>query len=105
HRRTAPPASTRTLHYDSVWGDVTYDLVLSDWQTVDGVRVAMTRKYELNGRVVMETKLSQVRLNAARAADRLVIPAAYLTDARGPATGSVPYQWVIRRQFIGVYLD
>jgi len=104
-RATGLPARIRTLDYDSVWGDVTYDLVLSDWQTVDGVRVAMTRKYELNGRVVMETKISQVRLNAPLAADRLVIPAAYLADVRGPAAGSVPYQWIIRRQFIGVYLD
>src|SRR5262249_7409054 len=45
---TGLPARVRTLDYDNIWGDVAYDLLLSDWQTVDGVKVAMTRKYELN---------------------------------------------------------
>jgi hypothetical protein len=49
------PARVRTLDYDNIWGDVTYDLVLSDWRTVDGgVRVATSRKYELNGRPIAE---------------------------------------------------
>lgn len=104
-RGTGLPARIRTLDYDNIWGDVTYDLVLSDWQTVDGVRIAMTRKYELNGRTVMETKITESKVNAPLAADRLVIPDAYLTGARGAATGDVPYQWIIRRQFIGVYMD
>jgi glyoxylase-like metal-dependent hydrolase (beta-lactamase superfamily II) len=104
-RATGLPARIRTLDYDNIWGDVTYDLVLSDWQTVDGVRIATSRKYELNGRTVADTKITETRINAPLAADRLVIPAAFLAGARGPATGDVPYQWVIRRQFIGTYLD
>ena len=44
---TGLPARIRSLDYDNIWGDVTYDLVLSDWQVVEGVRVATTRKYEL----------------------------------------------------------
>ena len=31
---TGLPARVRTLDYDNIWGDVTCDLVLSDWQTV-----------------------------------------------------------------------
>jgi glyoxylase-like metal-dependent hydrolase (beta-lactamase superfamily II) len=104
-RGTGLPARIRTLDYDNIWGDVTYDLVLSDWQTVDGVRVPMTRMYELNGRPVTEIKLTEVKVNAPIAADRLAIPAAFKTGAAKPATGAVPYQWVLRRQFIGVYLD
>ena len=84
---------------------MTYDLVLSDWQTVDGIKGAMTRNYELNGRPVVEIKLTDVKLNAPLAADKLAIPAAFKTGAAKPATGPVPYQWVIRRQFIGVYMD
>src|SRR5213592_874896 len=38
-RGTGLPARIRTLDYDNVWGDVTYDLVLADWQTIDDVRV------------------------------------------------------------------
>ena len=28
-----------------------------------------------------------------------------LANAAKPATGNVPYQWVIRRQYIGTYMD
>ena len=44
-RATGLPARIRTLDYDNIWGDVSYDLVLADWQTMDGVRVASSRKY------------------------------------------------------------
>jgi len=99
------PARIRTLDYDSVWGDVTYDLVLSDWQTFDGIKVAATRTYELNGKTIMEVKLTEAKLNVPVAADRVTIPAAYKAAAAKPVAGKVPHQWVIRRQFIGTYLD
>ena len=102
---TGLPARVRSLDYDGVWGDVTWDVVLSDWQTFDNVRVATTRTYELNGRMVAETKLTDVKMNGAFASDRLGIPTAFTTGAPKPAAGAVPYQWVIRRQFIGTYLD
>jgi len=104
-RASGLPARIRTLDYDNVWGDVTYDLVLADWQAVNGVRVAMSQKYELNGRTVVDAKITEVKINAPVAADRLAIPAAYRDGAPAPATRNVPYQWVMRRQFIGVYLD
>ena len=50
--KTGLPARVRTLDYDNVWGDVNYDLVLSDWRTMGGVRIAASQKYELNGRVM-----------------------------------------------------
>jgi len=102
---TGLPARIRTLDYDNIWGDVTYDLVLADWKTFDGVRVATDRKYELNGRTVTEVKLTEAKMNAPVAAERFGIPAAFISAAPKPPTGPVPYQWVIRRQFIGTYLD
>jgi glyoxylase-like metal-dependent hydrolase (beta-lactamase superfamily II) len=102
---TGLPARIRSLDYDNIWGDVPFDLVLSDWQTFDGVKVATTRKYELSGRTVIEVKVTDVKMNAPVAAERFGIPTAYLTGAPKPATGAVPYQWVIRRQFIGTYMD
>jgi len=103
--QTGLPARIRTLDYDNIWGDVTYDLALSDWRTMDGLRVATTRKYELNGRPVAEIKITDVKVNAPVAPERLAIPAAFKSGAPGPASGRVPYQWVLRRQFIGTYLD
>jgi glyoxylase-like metal-dependent hydrolase (beta-lactamase superfamily II) len=95
----------RTLDYDNVWGDVTYDLVLSDWRELDGVKIATHRKAELNGKLVSETRFTDVRINPAVDAARFEVPAELRADAAKPATRNVPYQWVIRRQFIGVYLD
>jgi glyoxylase-like metal-dependent hydrolase (beta-lactamase superfamily II) len=105
-RATGLPARVRTLDYDNMWGDVTYDLVLSDWQTIDRLRIATTRKYELNGRAIIEMKIAEAKVNAPVAADAFAIPAPFTAAASKPATGpAVPYQWVIRRQFIGTYLD
>jgi glyoxylase-like metal-dependent hydrolase (beta-lactamase superfamily II) len=104
-RATGLPARVRSLDYDNIWGDVVYDLVLSDWQAVDGLQVPLTRKYELNGRTVMEIRLTEVKLDAPISADQLAIPASFRAGAPRPATGAVPYQWVIRRQFIGTYMD
>jgi len=104
-RASGLPARIRTLDYDSIWGDVAYDLVLSDWQVLDGVRVATTQRYELSRRLVMETKIADLKKNIPIGAGQLAIPDAFRGGAARPATADVPYQWVLRRQFTGVYLD
>src|SRR5688572_22093722 len=102
---TGLPSRVRTLDYDNIWSDVNYDLVLSGWRDFGGMKIATERKYELNGRVVIETKFSDVTINPGVDAARFEVPAEIRTDAARPATRNVPYQWVIRRQFIGVYMD
>jgi glyoxylase-like metal-dependent hydrolase (beta-lactamase superfamily II) len=105
-RTSALPVRIRSLDYDNIWGDVSFDVAFSDWQVVDGVRMASTRSYELNGRKVVEVKVTETKVNAPAAAERFSIPDAYKTGAPKPAPAErVPYQWVIRRQFIGTYLD
>src|SRR5215510_2141074 len=103
--QTRLPARIRTLDYDNIWGDSTYDLTLADWRTLGGVRVATSQHYELNGTVVAEVKITDVSTNVPLPADRFAVPAALQGTAPKPASGNVPYQWVIRRQFIGLYLD
>src|SRR5262249_59578927 len=80
-RVTGLPARIRTLDYDNIWGDVTYDMALADWQTRDGLRMAQSRTFELNGRPVMEVKITNARINASIAAERLMIPASFNTGA------------------------
>ena len=99
------PARIRTLDYDNVWGDVNYDLLLSDWRAADQLQIPGTRKYELNGKTVSEIQVSEIHANAPVPADRVTIPAPMLAGASKPAAGKVPYQWVIRRQSIGNLLD
>jgi len=99
------PARVRTLDYDNIWGDVNYDVVFSDWREVAGVKVPMHRKTELNGRTVMETQFTDLQYNVRVDPKRFEVPAELRTGAAKPAVRNVPYQWVIRRQFIGTYLD
>lgn len=103
--QTHLPARVRSLDYDNVWGDVNFDLVLSDWQSMGGRQVATTQRYQLNGRTIAERKITDLQTNVPVAADRLMIPAEFKTTAAKPATGNVPYQWVFRRPIIGTYLD
>jgi glyoxylase-like metal-dependent hydrolase (beta-lactamase superfamily II) len=104
--QTGLPERARTLDYDNIWGDVTYDLVYGDWREVGGAgRIPFNRRYELNGRPVYEIQYSDARINQPVDAARFEVPAALRADAAKPAGGNVPYQWVIRRQFIGTYLD
>jgi glyoxylase-like metal-dependent hydrolase (beta-lactamase superfamily II) len=97
------PARIRTLDADAIHGDSTYDLVLSDWREVAGVKHAFRQSYELNGREVARIELQEVAPGAP------IDPAA-LRPVNGIVLasmppGPVPYQWVLRRQFYGVHLD
>jgi len=99
------PARVRTLDYDNIWGDVTYDLVFSNWRDIGGIRIPMSRKAELNGRPVIDANFTELQFNQPVDAARLQVPAEIREGAAKPATRNVPYQWVMRRQFIGVYMD
>src|SRR5947208_9810373 len=62
--QTGLPAVVRSLDYDNIWGDVTYDVVFSDWRNVPGAGpTAFNRRYLLNGRAVQETQFSDFRVN------------------------------------------
>jgi glyoxylase-like metal-dependent hydrolase (beta-lactamase superfamily II) len=99
------PARVRTLDFDNIWGDVNFDLVLADWQPLGNVRVAASQRYELNGRTVADIRLTQLTANPTLNPAGLSIPDNLRATAARPAVANVPYQWVIRRQFIGTYLD
>jgi glyoxylase-like metal-dependent hydrolase (beta-lactamase superfamily II) len=103
--QTHLPARIRTFDYDNIWGDSTYDLTLTDWRTLGGVRIATSQHYELNGKIVAEIKITDLSANAPLPAGHFEIPALLQGSAPKPASGNVPYQWVLRRQFIGTYLD
>ena len=102
---TGLPARVSTRDADNVEGDSSYDLVLSDWRDVSGVKIAHRQSYELNGREVIRIQLDEAQVNPAVTAAQLEVPSELRATAATPATGKVPYQWVIRRQFIGTYLD
>jgi len=104
-RGTHLPSRIRTFDADNVRGDSTYDLVLEDWRDVEGVRIPFRQRYELNGVPVVRIQYDGVELNPSLAGNTFDLPLALRGTAPPPATGPVPFQWVIRRQHIGVYLD
>jgi hypothetical protein len=103
--QTKLPAAIRTLDDDNISGDSTYDAVPSDWKTVGGVKIAHTLSYQLNGVEVGKVTYKEVTANPTIAADAFAVPEAVKSAAKAPATGNVPYQWVIRRIALGRFLD
>jgi glyoxylase-like metal-dependent hydrolase (beta-lactamase superfamily II) len=101
---TGLPSRIRTMDADNIYGDSTYDLVLSDYRDAGGVKIPYTQSYELNGKEVIHIQVQEAQANGAAVAQGdFQVPAEL--SAPPPARGNVPYQWVIRRQFIGTYLD
>jgi glyoxylase-like metal-dependent hydrolase (beta-lactamase superfamily II) len=98
------PAAIRILDADAIQGDSTYDLLLTNWREVDGAQLAHGQDYVLNGFTVMQTRITRAAPGAP-AADAFAIAADLKAAAPPPAQGPVPYQWVLRRQHLGVYLD
>src|ERR1700704_4702960 len=99
------PAAIRTRDDDNIAGDSIYDLVPSDWKAVGGVKVPHTLSYQLNGVEVGKVTYKEVTANPTIAADAFAVPEAVKSAAKAPATGNVPYQWVIRRIALGRFLD
>ncbi|MGZ3359320.1 MAG: hypothetical protein ACXU84_08290 [Xanthobacteraceae bacterium] len=103
--QTKLPAAIRTRDDDNIAGDSTYDLVPSDWKAVGGVKIAHTLSYQLNGVEVGKVIYKEVTANPTIAAATFAVPDVVKSAAKGPATGNVPYQWVIRRIALGRFLD
>ena len=99
------PSRIRTLDYDNVNGDSSYDLVLSDWRSYGGLRLPASRQYQFNGRTVGDIRVVDLTLNAPVAAERFSIPAGARATAAKPASGKLHYQWALRRQIIGTLID
>jgi glyoxylase-like metal-dependent hydrolase (beta-lactamase superfamily II) len=97
---TKLPAAIRTRDDDNIFGDSNYDLVLGDWTNVGGARVARSLSYKLNNIEVARMNYSSVTATPNLPAETFAAPAAVQSAAKPPATGNVPYQWVLRRLFL-----
>jgi hypothetical protein len=103
--KTHLPTVIRTRDDDNVFGDANYDLELGDWKAVGGVKIAHSLSYKINGIEVQKVTYTNVTANPSIAADAFNLPDAVKTAAKAPATGNVPYQWILRRQFLARYAD
>jgi glyoxylase-like metal-dependent hydrolase (beta-lactamase superfamily II) len=97
NRTTHLPAAIRTLDDDALLGDSNYDLILSDWQPVGHVKIARSLNYTLNNMRIGKMEYTEVVANPAIPDGTFIFPKAIRASAKPPATGGVPYQWVLRR--------
>ncbi len=101
---TKLPAVVRTRDDDNVYGDSNYDLVLSDWKDVGGYKRAHTLSFQLNGTEVQRLTLKQITVDTPLPADTFAVSDEAKSKAK-TAAADVPYQWVLRRMFLGRFLD
>jgi hypothetical protein len=104
-RTTKLPAAVRTRDEDNIWADSNYDLVLSDWKDVNGVKIATTQSYRLNALEVQRIAFKDIAANAPVDPKAFAVPDAVQEAAKRPAPAAVPYQWVLRRIFLGRFTD
>ncbi len=99
------PARIRVLDADTIEGDSTSDVVFADWREEGGLKLPRRVTYEFNGREVARFHFAEVAVNPPLPPGLFDIPAEAKATARPAATGNVPYQWMLRRQYMGVLLD
>jgi glyoxylase-like metal-dependent hydrolase (beta-lactamase superfamily II) len=104
-RATHLPAAIRTRDDDNINGDSNYDLVLAGWTSIGGAQVAQSLSYQVNGIEVAKLNYRMVTANPKITADTFTVPEAVKAAAHPPATGNVPYQWVVRRLFLTRFLE
>jgi Metallo-beta-lactamase superfamily len=100
------PARIRTLDWDELEGDSVYDAEYSDWRDVGGSKIAFHTLYTLNGMKIIDLKILSAEPNPTLSSDAFTPPATIAASAAKPVDpGSTPFQWIIRRQFVGFYFD
>jgi len=103
-RSTHLPAAVRTRDVDNVYGDSNYDMILSDWKDVAGTKRAHALSFQLNGMEVQRLTLKEVTVDAPVPANTFAVNDDVKAKAN-KAAGDAPYQWVLRRMFLGRFLD
>jgi glyoxylase-like metal-dependent hydrolase (beta-lactamase superfamily II) len=100
------PDRIRTIDADGVWGDCNYDMILSDWREVGGVKFAFEQSFTLNGREVQHINVEEIVLNPVFGSDLFRIPKIVTeTAAKQRAPEQVNFQWMLRRANWGSFID
>lgn len=104
-RTSKLPVAVRTRDDDHIYGDSDYDVVLGDWKPVNGAQLAHSLSFRLGGREVQRLTYKEVTANPTIAMATFEVPEKFRTAALASANTDVPYQWVLRRMFLGRFLD
>jgi glyoxylase-like metal-dependent hydrolase (beta-lactamase superfamily II) len=93
-----------TKDWDALEGDSNYDAAFTDYRSVNGVQVPFKTTYTLNGEKVAEVTYSEATINPMLDAASFAIPTDVMASGPAPVE-QTPFQWIIRRQFTGFYVD
>jgi glyoxylase-like metal-dependent hydrolase (beta-lactamase superfamily II) len=104
-RTTRLPAAVRTRDDDHIYGDSNYDMILADWKDVGGIKIAHSLSFQLNGMEVQRMTYREISANPAIGPETFAVADDVKAKARAAASSDVPYQWVLRRMFLGRFLD
>jgi glyoxylase-like metal-dependent hydrolase (beta-lactamase superfamily II) len=104
-RTTRLPAAVRTRDDDHIYGDSNFDMILADWKDVGGIKVAHSLSFRLNDMEVQRLMYKDIAANPTIAPETFAVSDDVKAKAKAAATSDVPYQWVLRRMFMGRFLD
>jgi glyoxylase-like metal-dependent hydrolase (beta-lactamase superfamily II) len=105
NKKTQLPAIVRTQDDDAVRGTANYEVRFDDWKPVAGALVPHQLTYTLGETAIGRVRYTQVEANPAVDPAQFAAPDEIKASLKPPATGNVPYQWVIRRLALGFFLD
>lgn len=104
-RESGLPAVVRTRDDDHLFGDSDYDLVLSDWREVAGIKFAHQLSFRINGTEVQQLIYQEIVVNPPLTPDVFAVRDDIAAKAKAMALQDVPYQWVIGRLMLGRFID
>jgi glyoxylase-like metal-dependent hydrolase (beta-lactamase superfamily II) len=96
-RATHLPLAIRTRDDDAILGDSNYDMVLSDWRSAGGAKMAYALTYTLDNVRIAQTRYSEIVVNPSIPDETFVFPETITTAPPPAPSRDVPYQWVLRR--------
>ncbi len=100
-RATRLPAIIRTSDDDRIRGDSAFDLVLSDWRAVGGVKIAHALTYKLNDVQLARLTYTNVVANPTFGPETFAASDAVKAAAKAPAGGLVPFLPILRQLYAG----
>lgn len=104
-RQTKLPVAIRTNEDDVIHGDGMFDLVLSDWKSVGGAKIATALAWKFNGLPKLDITYTDITPNAPIAAQAFTVSDATKQAVKPPASGDIPWQTILVSINFGRYDD
>jgi glyoxylase-like metal-dependent hydrolase (beta-lactamase superfamily II) len=95
----------RTAEDDVIHGDGMFDLILADWKSVGGAKIATSLAWKFNGLPKLDIAYTDITPNAPIAPTAFAVTDATKQAVKPPASGDVPWQAILVSVNFGRYDD